>query len=252
MTDVFGGDQSNENAQAAPAGGQPAEDWVAKLAEARGEKWSDPQVIAKGKLEADQHIANLEKQLAEMREDIAKNDYASKVLAALENKGQNSAGETRVPNQNTGDVSNQNTTDSANVDIGSLVEKKMTELQKQSQLSQNIEMVTSHLESQFGTEATKVVAEKAKELGLSLDKMKEMAGESPKAFLALVGSAPMPERNANVSSSRNTQATAPQHGVRNFAYWQKMRRENPNQYYKPSVQNEMAQEAARMGSAFYS
>jgi hypothetical protein len=54
----------------APAEATPTtESFVAKLVQERGEQWSDPEAIAKGKIEADQHIKNLETQLAEMRKD---------------------------------------------------------------------------------------------------------------------------------------------------------------------------------------
>lgn len=229
-----------------------SEDWVSKLAETRGEKWKDPQVIAKGKFEADQHIENLEKQLAEMREDLAKNSYAEQVLAALKDKGQTPNGDTSESKNDKGDESTQNTTDAADVDIESLVEQTLTKREKEQAIARNVEQVSSHLEQEFGTEAASIVKQKADELGMSLDRLKDMAGESPKAFLALVGSAPLPERNADVSSSVNSQAVAQTRaGTKNWKYYQDMRRKNPNQYYKPSVQNEMVKMREQMGDSFY-
>jgi hypothetical protein len=87
---------------------------------------------------------------------------------------------------------------------------------------------------------------------MSMDKLKAMAGETPKAFLALVGSAPSVERNANVTSSVNTTSGQFQNsGQKNFQYWQKLRRENPNQYYRPNVQNEMVKSRQELGDKFY-
>jgi hypothetical protein len=250
---VFDDNQAVANdTQAAPAEGQTQADYVKQLAEARGEKWTDPQVIAKGKLEADEHITNLEKQLAEMRDDLAKNKYAEQVLDALKNKDGTPHREPSEPNNNNvGDGSDQNTTDKT-VDIDSLVEQKMSERELKQTIAQNVSTVEAHLEQQFGTEATKVVQDKAKELGMSMDKLKAMAGETPKAFLALVGSAPIVERNANVTSSVNTTSGQFQNsGQKNFQYWQKLRRENPNQYYRPNVQNEMVKSRQELGDKFY-
>lgn len=98
---VFDDNQAVANdTQVAPAEGQTQADYVKQLAEARGEKWTDPQVIAKGKLEADEHITNLEKQLAEMRDDLAKNSYAEQVLEALKNKDGTPHREPSEPNNN--------------------------------------------------------------------------------------------------------------------------------------------------------
>jgi cytidylate kinase len=249
---VFEGNQTVTNdVQDANGNSETQADYVKQLAEARGEKWSDPQVIAKGKLEADEHITNLEKQLAEMRDDLAKNKYAEQVMEALKNKDGALTREPSEPNNNNRDGSDQNTTDKT-VDIDSLVEQKLSERELKATLAQNVSTVSAHLEQQFGTEATKVVQDKAKELGMSMDKLKDMAGESPKAFLALVGSAPIVERNADVSSSVNTSSGSfNTSGQKNFQYWQNIRRENPNQYYRPNVQNEMVKSRQELGDKFY-
>jgi hypothetical protein len=66
--------------QATPEATPTTESFVAKLVETRGENWSDPEMIAKGKIEADNHIAELERQIAEMREDLSKQDYSKSLL----------------------------------------------------------------------------------------------------------------------------------------------------------------------------
>ena len=64
--------QNNENQeQVTPT----QESFLDKLVQAKGENWRDPETLAKGKLEADGYIKNLEDQLATMREDMKKQDY---------------------------------------------------------------------------------------------------------------------------------------------------------------------------------
>ena len=70
-------DQSPEN-QAQET--SPQESYEQKLVEAKGDNWSNPETLAKGKLEADGYIKTLEEQLALMREDIQKKDYQAQVL----------------------------------------------------------------------------------------------------------------------------------------------------------------------------
>lgn len=242
-----------ENANQSDDTPKPTEaptDYVDALVKAKGEQWSDPQAIAKGKLEADEHISNLEKQLAEMREDVAKNDYASKVLAALENKD---AAQRNTPQPtDDGNTGTQNTTGDTSVDIESLVEKTLTEREQKAKVTQNVDKVNKALTEAFGTEATKVVQEKAQSLGMSIERMQDLAGESPDAFLALVGGATAPEKGPDVSSSVNTSAAAfNRSGEKNWAYYQQMRRDNPTQYYKPTVQNEMVAARQQLGEKFY-
>ena len=65
-------DQNNETqAQETPS----QESFLDKLVQAKGENWKDPEVLAKGKLEADGYIKNLEDQLSQMREDLKKQEY---------------------------------------------------------------------------------------------------------------------------------------------------------------------------------
>ena len=63
---------------------QPQASYLQKLVETRGENWKDPEVLAKGKMEADAYIKNLEDQLSQMRDDLGKHDYAAKLLQQLE------------------------------------------------------------------------------------------------------------------------------------------------------------------------
>jgi hypothetical protein len=62
-------------AETTQQGTQPQESYLQKLVETRGDNWKDPEVLAKGKLEADAYIKNLEDQLAQMREDLGKQDF---------------------------------------------------------------------------------------------------------------------------------------------------------------------------------
>ena len=70
-------DQNNETqGQETPK----QESFLDKLVQAKGENWKDPEVLAKGKLEADNYIQQLEEQNRQLREDLGKNDYAAQVL----------------------------------------------------------------------------------------------------------------------------------------------------------------------------
>jgi hypothetical protein len=254
MSSIFGDGTATEQNQ--QPSGQPeeatptTESFLNKLVTERGEKWSDPEVIAKGKLEADAHIANLERQLAEMREDLSKSDYSKQLLDALQNKAGNTNPEPAMAQDKIGDTAAQDTTGDG-VDVESLVEKTLAKREQEAKVAQNVQMVQEALTASFGSEALNTVKARADELGMTLEAMEEMAKTSPKAFITLVGGAPQPQRNADLSSSKNTVADFNTAGKKNWDYYQNLRRTNPNQYYSPKVQNEMMKSHSELGDKFY-
>src|SRR6056297_4025889 len=91
MSNVFeqaATEQPPEGNQAEGQTFETEESYVKKLVEARGEKWQDPEVIAKGKFEADKHIKEIERQLEELRGDLTKNEYAKQLLETLQGKAE--------------------------------------------------------------------------------------------------------------------------------------------------------------------
>ncbi len=240
--------QNNENQeQATPV----QESFLDKLVQAKGENWRDPETLAKGKLEADGYIKNLEDQLASMREDMKKQDYQSEILTQLQNKAtETSAVNPEVPNDNTS-VNTQNTTGAVNEeDLKSLVEKTLNQRELQAKVQTNLELVDKELEGSFGTEAKAQIEKKATELGMSIDRLREIAAESPNAFFALIGENKRPV-DPMVSGSVRTEGVSMQPSTeRNFDYYQKLRRENRNLYYSAKTQQQMFEDKARLGDKF--
>ena len=247
MTDIFSS-ATTESTTTGEQQTQTNDSFVAQLV-GEGKKFKDYEALAKGKLEADRHIGEITKTLDELRAELAKQDY-SKALLEQMSKGP----ETRQddPPPNTSSSSNtENTTQSAS-DIESLVEKVITEKEKSRTVSQNLSVVSEEMEKKFGDKAGNVLKTKSQELNMSLDRLKEIAAESPTAFFQLIG----------VSATKGTTPTAPQSSVRSetfnsnsqdrdFNYYQKLRKENRSLYYSPKVQNMMLQDRTRLGDRFY-
>jgi len=229
----------------------PQESYVQKLVEAKGENWKDPEVLAKGKLEADGYIKTLEDQLAQMREDMKNQDYQAQILEQLQNKAtESTAVNNEVPNNN-GDISTQNTTASVDEEtLKSLVEQTLSQREKDNTVQQNLSQVDKELESSFGTEAAATVQKKAQELGMSMDRLRDIAAESPSAFFTLIGQ-PQKTFSPMVQGSVRTEGVNMQASTeRDWSYYQKLRRENRNLYYSPKVQQQMFQDKARLGEKF--
>lgn len=230
---------------------ETTESYVAKLVQERGEQWKDPEAIAKGKIEADRHIAELERQLAEMRDDIGKQDYAKALLEQVQNKAGGATTSNTVPSTTDGGEPTTNTT-SDTPDIQSLVEEALKAREAKQTADQNIAQVDAALTEKFGTDAAKVVADKAAALGMSIDRLQSIASESPSAFLTLVGEAPSaPQPSAPRSSVNTTSESFNGAGKKGFSFFQEMRRTNPNQYYTPAMQREMIAMRDKMGSDFF-
>lgn len=230
----------------------PQESYVAKLVEAKGDNWSNPEVLAKGKLEADTYISELERQLNQMREDLGKQDYAQKLLDQLQDKAADpTTAKTAMPNNNTGGTTEGNTNPSLSEDdLKSLVEKTLTAREQESVVKQNLAMVDQELEKSFGTEAKATIQKKAEELGMSLQRMQEIAAESPTAFFSLIGE-PKKSFNPMVQGSVRTEGVNMQASTdRDWSYYQNLRRENKNLYYTPKIQRQLMEDKVRLGDKF--
>jgi hypothetical protein len=80
--------------------------------------------------------------------------------------------------------------------------------------------------------------------------MQEIAAESPTAFFNLIGE-PKKDFKPMVQGSVRTEGVNMQVSTeRNWTYYQKLRRENPNQYYTPKVQQSLMEDKVRMGDRF--
>lgn len=246
-------EEVSQNAEQTTNEAQPQESYVQKLVEVKGDHWKDPEVLAKGKLEADNYIKELETQLSQFRDDLGKQDYAKELLTKLQERATSSANVNPGVTQeyNGGADPEDNTTSPVSEEIlKSLVEKTLTEREHQSTVTQNLNAVNQKLEESYGTGAESHVKKKAAELGMSIDRLQELAAESPNAFFALIGephkvSQPMVQgsvRTEGVNMQRSTE--------RNFDYYQKLRRENKSQYYTPKVQQQMFEDRLRLGEKF--
>lgn len=214
-------------------------DYVAEIASVKGEQFKDPQVLAKSKLEADQHILNLENQLKELREDLSKQEYSKTLLEALQNKRPQSESQ---PVETKTEVSEDI--------LKALVEKTLTQREADNTAKQNLTSVNQKLDELHGTNAKSFVLGKAAELGMTVKRLEQLAAESPTAFFTLIGE-PAKQMQPIVKGSVNTASVSQQSpGERDWFYYQKLRKENPSNYYSPAVQKQLLSDKLRLGPKF--
>jgi hypothetical protein len=135
-------------------------------------------------------------------------------------------------------------------DLKSLVEQTLNQREIDSTVSNNLKLVDEELEKSYGTEAQAKIQEKAQELGMSMERIKEIAAESPNAFFALIGE-PKKTFSPMVQGSVRTEGVNMQASAeRDWSYYQKLRRENRNLYYTPKIQQQLMEDKSRLGSKF--
>lgn len=222
---------------------QDHEDWLEKVVSEKGEHWKDPKTLAKGYAHAQKRI----KELEALEEKLKEQDYAKTLLEQLQAKRQ---AEEEVPPQKLeaetpkGDTENKGHTSLSPEDIESLLEKTLTTRERQKK-------VESVLREKFGEQANKVVHDRAKEMGLSIERMKELAWESPTAFLHLVGEPETKQTNKLPHGTKNTSGfdSTSNAGERNQSYYSNLRRTNRKLY--DSLQPQMMKDRMRLGDKFY-
>lgn len=250
------GEQNPENKNQDDPNKQKEPTFLEKIVQAKGEQWRDPEILAKGKHEADQHIANLEQQLAEMREDLSKQDYASELLKALKESKEpapNAGNLESKPNGNQGAANGTDTTTFGEEQIKDLVGKTIQEQEAERIKAQHVAEVDRVMNERHGNDAAKVLAEAASKIGMTVGSLQKIAEDSPTAFFRLIGedvkeTKPKPPIG---QSSVNTGAVNQNHaGQRNWQYYQELRRKNRAEYYKPATQRQLMADETAMGEAF--
>lgn len=224
------------------------EDFVSKVVAEKGDQWSNPQVIAKGYVSAQQYIAELERQTKELREDLEKQDYAKTLLEQLQEKGKPFAKESP---EGTGNGKDGRTNPTFDVDeIKNLVKDVVGSMTAEDRRAKNLQNVDARLTELFGTEAKAEVNRRAQELGMSLTSMSDLASESPEAFIRLMGGQAKKETNGLPGSSVNTSSMNTNSNERDWSYYQKLRKENPSLYRNVQTQRMMLEDKKRLGDKF--
>lgn len=237
MTDLFNeADQSqNDDRDPLEVLTGPGGKYDKSKYESEADMWK---AIAKGKVEADTYINFKNKEFDTLRQDyLGLRDQVStgrkleEVIdqlsrtKQLEDDGNNPAG----------DVKEKPQFDPSQLD--SIVAAKLEEAQERKRQAENFRTVETKLKEQYGNNYSAVLKQKSDELGLSQEWVNDTARKYPEVlFRALsLDRQPAESFQAPVSSTRVSGFT-PAVTKRNNAYYEKMRRENPTEYWSGKMQ----------------
>lgn len=246
--DIF---EQGENNQENPI--EPEKNYLEELV-GEGKKFKSVEDLARGKAESDNYIQTLERNLDGIKTELDKRltaeELANQIRSEMKSTQNESNQENNLGEENK-EVERQNNSFSED-DISKLVEKRLTEQKARDVAERNVAEVTKTLNDKVGVSASKYLSDKADELGVTLDYLREQAAISPKAFYNLVGLNESRQTNVFTPpvSQGNTQA-GPDPAVRNKAYYDKLYKENPRLRIDSNTQIQEHRDALRLGEAFF-
>ena len=207
-----------------------------------GKKFKDERELARAKVESDAFIARLQAETKGLREDLSKRASIEDFLDQM--KSMNEPPREPAPTNHADTDDDQRRSGPSAEDLEQLIEQKVSQREKTRTAQENLNLVRSEMQKAWGEEYSSRLASKAKELGLGEEFLNNLARQQPKAFLKLVdvtGQAQRPEsfnpRDTSVDSAKFSQNNT-QSGE-TYSHFQKMRRDNPKEYWSPRTQNQI-------------
>jgi len=241
-------------------------DFVKQLV-GEGMKFRDVNQLAKGKIESDSHIKNLEAELANIRKDLNTRLTLEEFMEKLDEK--QSYSEAPSKSLDTREISERDRTEVgkqiSKEEIASLIKQELSTEKQKANYESNIDYVKSELIRTWGNDYKSKLVDKAKELELGQEFLSSLAATNPKAFLKLVAVTDQlginlredpnihlpPVSSYNPPTATDGTVNISPGGKSWKGYYEKMRKENPREYWTTRVQRELHESAKKHGEAFY-
>lgn len=214
-----------------------------------GKKFADGNAIAKGKIFADQHIVKLERELAEARAVLQSKTSQEEFLNQLKSL---TISPPPTPNPANQPPTREAPKPTETPDIASAIDKILSERSSKEQSDRNLKYVAEVLKANVGPGWSQWLQNKAQELGVSPEYLDNIAKTQPKLFFGAVGVSETPSRQTPTAPAARANPGGSQGGRKNFAYYDKIRRERPDFYNTAAMHKEMyAQLEAQGPDDFY-
>jgi len=228
MTDTFNSDQENQGTTESQQQGT-ADKSGTELLDAGNKLQQQIDVMQKRMGDKDTHISSVEKENQALRENLADiNERLDKMGTVEEALAR--IGEKNESTQDTG--LDENTLKSVMKDaLPSLLAESAAEVQA----SVNFKQVADALANAYGKDkADETVERIAKENGLAFDDMVALARKSPSAVMKMAGittAQAAPSQGTHIGYNDDSQ-----NKEQKLAYFSKLKKDDPKEYYKPEVQ----------------
>lgn len=209
-----------------------------------GKKFSDPTALARGKYEADLFVERLKQENLGLRNELNSRVKMEEFLDKL-----NTSSQQKSPDagQQPSDL-DKGTPGLKPEDVIQLLDKR----EQQKAASQNVNRVKERLQETLGPNYANKLKQVAQDLGLSTDNLNSLASTSPDAFFKVVGIETKKEQDLFQAPLRNQMSPTftPKDTVKDWNYYEDLRKKDKIRYWSTAVQNQMHQDAMRLGDKF--
>lgn len=229
----------------------PDKDYLSDLV-GDGKKFSDTKALARGKYEADMYVETLKRQLDNMREDYLKVREENMTRAKLEELLDRAAAPKQNQNDSTPVVKDEPKPFDPKM-IEDLVSSKLSERETQKLQEQNFNTSMAKIKERYGENYRGILTKQIEELGLDINFVNDLARKHPTVLLKTLGldaNRQSDDFGAPRSNTRNDNFS-PSVKKRNWAFYEKMRIENPKLYTDPKTNVQIHNDAIAQGEAFY-
>lgn len=210
-------------------------------------KFKSVEDLARGKAEADAYIQTLTQRLDEQKNQGATLSSLKELLSEIKTKREETPKEEPQPSvtPDAGTQVDPNT-------LKELLESMLNEREQTRVRETNSQKVQRVLEENFGAQATAVLNQKARELGMSLNELKDLSMKTPTAFFRLVGAqegaqkpavgVPLAQPGIRTASPSQTSQ-----GARGKSYYDNLKRTNPKLYFDQKTTVQMHKDMQALG-----
>jgi hypothetical protein len=202
--------------------------------------------LARGKYEADKFIERVTAENEELRkkaeQGMALEDFYKKVKGDPAPLGDN--GHTVVDPKELSPASPE--------DIEKIIRDTLSKAENERRVKSNLEVITSKLTEHWGDNAAKELNSIARQLGVSVDDLRDIGLRSPDALFRMIGlnnSPGTPSGTVAPTGGFNIRSDAG--GARNQKFYKELRRTNPSLYNDPKTQAQEMRDAIKLGAAFF-
>lgn len=218
----------------------------------------DVEGLAKGAYHANEHIKTVEAEMAELRRELDTRISLQEFLDKQKQQQPTPVVSSPAPtSQNQNEIKGNEPTPLNKDDIAKYVKSAIDQERTAITREQNSTYVVNELIKAYGNNYIDRLNKVSNDLGLGKDFLNNLAAEQPKAFLKLVADS-TPAASPSVGSFIpprsvvNTTPSAQKTGVvKNWAYFQGLKKSDPRSYFSSSTQSELHREALKQGDAFY-
>ena len=230
----------------------PDKDYFTELV-GEGKKFKDEKSLARSKVEADEFIRSLTREMSELKQELNTRARLEDLLTKVS--------EPKMPPSNPGNQppneENQPPASGLTADqLEEVLNKKLNEREVKSTRERNVQSIKSELASKFGNGYVDVLKAKATELGVSSDWMNSLAADNPKALLKLVGADTVALKPNDLfsapPSSQTSTGFVPNNQDRTQSWYNELKKKDAKLYWHKDTQVALHKDAMRLGERFFS